>query len=84
MNLRANFYNLYCLSMNCRQSIYWNSVETRAIFDAENLAATHTCTCCGQSLFSAMDIEIKQITAEAGIISGRPSYDQAVKVPKKG
>jgi hypothetical protein len=57
--------------MNCGQSIYWNNVETRAAFNAENLAATHLCACCSQSLSSTMDIEIKQMTAEVGIMSGK-------------
>jgi hypothetical protein len=33
-------------------------------FTLENLAATHTCTCCNQSLASAIDLEIKNTMAE--------------------
>jgi len=75
MSASPYFFNLYCLNMNCQQSIYWNSVETRAIFDAETLTATHLCACCSQSLSSAMDIEIKQMTAEVGVISGRSYHN---------
>lgn len=77
MNQSPYFYNLYCLDMNCKQSIYLNSVVTKAVFNLENLAATHLCTCCGQLLSSAMDIEIRQVTAEAGIVSGKPYHNSS-------
>ena len=70
-------YSLYCLNMNCGQSIYWNSLETRVTFNAENLAATHLCTCCGQPLFSAMDIEIRHMTAQLGVISGKTHHNSS-------
>jgi hypothetical protein len=71
MSQLSSFYHLYCLNMNCRQSIYWNSVETKTRFTADNLTATHLCVYCGQPLFSAMDIEIKQMTALAGVTAGK-------------
>ena len=77
MSQSPYFYNLYCLDMNCKQSIYLNSVETSAVFNAENLVATHFCACCGQPLSSAMDIEIKQMTAEAGIKSIKPYHNSS-------
>jgi hypothetical protein len=73
-----SLYNLYCINMSCEASIYRNSVETQVIFDAENLAATHICTCCRQPLFSAMDIAIERMTAEVGVKAmGKPYYNSS-------
>lgn len=74
MSQSTYFYNLYCLNMDCGQSIYWSSVEARAAFTAENLVATHLCACCSQPLSSAMDFEIKHMTAQVGVISGKPYH----------
>jgi hypothetical protein len=76
MSLYPNYYNLYCLNMNCERSIYWSSVETRAEFNEVNLGSIHRCTCCDQPLSSSMDIEIKQVTAEAGVTLDR-SYQNS-------
>lgn len=75
MNDPIVFYNLYCINKHCEISIYLESAQTRVIFNKENLIAMHTCTCCNQPLFSAMDIEIEQMIAEAGIILAKPYYD---------
>ncbi|MGZ3750357.1 MAG: hypothetical protein ACXVB0_04325 [Mucilaginibacter sp.] len=54
-------------------------MEIQVPFDIENLTATHTCACCGRQLFSAMDIEIEQVTAEMGIKSiNKPYYSSNI------
>jgi len=66
MNQAPSFYNLYCTNIHCDRSIHLHGVQTRAIFDIDNLTATHICTGCHQPLFSPMDIEIEQMITEAG------------------
>jgi hypothetical protein len=76
MNDPIALYNLYCLNIRCEASIYHNNTEIQVVFDAENLSANHICTCCRYSLFSAMDFEIEQVTAELGVITmNKPYYN---------
>jgi hypothetical protein len=74
MNQAPSFYNLYCVNIHCDKSIHLHGVQTRAIFDIENLTATHICTGCRQPLFSPMDIEIGQMITEAGMSIPHKSY----------
>jgi hypothetical protein len=61
------YYNLYCVNMHCETSIYHNIKENEIPFTESNLVTTHGCACCKQPLVSAMDMEIEQVVAEAGI-----------------
>ena len=71
-----SFYNLYCINVDCDKSIHLHGVQTRVIFDIENLTATHICLGCRQPLFSPMDIEIEQMVTEAGVrIQDKPYYN---------
>jgi len=53
--------------MHCQSSIYHNIKENEVSFTETNLLKTHPCACCNQILVSAMDMEIEQVVAEAGI-----------------
>jgi len=76
MNQAPSLYNLYCINIHCEASIYHNNTLIQAIFDEENLGANHICTSCRYSLFSAMDLEIEQITAEVGVLRvHKPHYN---------
>ncbi len=57
-------YFLYCMNFQCKDSIYRQMAITPVSFTVENLIATHTCTCCNQSLASAIDLEIKNMMEE--------------------
>jgi len=71
----AKLYHLYCININCTASIYYNNAEIQVIFNPENLASIHICAICRRQLYSAMDIEIEQITAIAGVKTpDRPYY----------
>jgi hypothetical protein len=72
----VELYHLYCININCMTSIYHNNVEIKVILDVENLASTHICVNCRRQLYSAMDIEIEQITAMAGVKTmDKPYYN---------
>ncbi|HEY4197774.1 MAG TPA: hypothetical protein VGM63_19675 [Mucilaginibacter sp.] len=61
------YYNLYCINIQCGISIYNHINENEILFTESNLVAAHRCPCCKQQLVSAMDMEIEQVVAEAGI-----------------
>ena len=63
------FFNVYCLNMQCKLSIYHNGLVINLPFTAGNLVSDHVCSCCNESLVSAMDMEIKHVLA--GSISSR-------------
>jgi hypothetical protein len=61
------YYNLYCINMRCQISIYKINKEIEMALTIENLTKTHICVNCCQQLVSAMDIDLEQITSQAGI-----------------
>jgi hypothetical protein len=63
MNLSLPFFYLYCINNKCSISIYNKSGYIEIPFTAENIVATHFCSCCQKQLVSAMDVEIEQLTA---------------------
>ena len=56
---------MYCMNAKCKISIYNELEELQLPFTIDNLVATHYCPCCNKPLVSAMDVEIKQMVAEA-------------------
>ena len=69
MNMKHlnSFYHLYCINMVCPGSVFGSIQDIRLELTPENLTDTHLCVCCGAHLVTAIDIEIKQLLAEAGI-----------------
>ena len=65
-NLMSSFY-VYCMNAKCKISIYNQLEELQLPFTIDNLVATHNCPCCNKAMVSAMDVEIKQIVAEANL-----------------
>jgi hypothetical protein len=65
MKQAFNLYFLYCKNLQCKNSIFHQMVEVQIPFTIENLMATHTCTCCGKPLVSAVNIDINRATEEA-------------------
>jgi hypothetical protein len=61
------FYHLYCINMACSGSVLGTIEEIRLALTPENLTDTHWCPQCGVQLVTAIDIEIRQILAEARI-----------------
>lgn len=56
---------VYCMNAKCKVSIYNQLEELQLPFTIDNLISTHRCPCCNNAMVSAMDIEIKQMVAEA-------------------
>ncbi|HTE00727.1 MAG TPA: hypothetical protein VK668_15655 [Mucilaginibacter sp.] len=52
------------MNLQCKRSIYNQTVAIHVPFTAENLVATHTCTCCNERLVSAIDLEIEHTMKE--------------------
>lgn len=67
MNNTYSFYNLYCVNMQCKQSLYQNIWQTKIPLNEENLLETHHCLACEQPLTSTIEMEIKLIAAGAGV-----------------
>lgn len=61
------FYHLYCINMACRGSVFGTIHEIRLELTHENFTDTHLCPQCSAQLVSAIDIEIRQVLAEARI-----------------
>jgi hypothetical protein len=74
MKQSPKLYNLYCMNMQCKVSIYHRMTEQCTPLTAENLTGKHFCTCCNQSLASAIDLEIKQTMAVVNSQEMKPSY----------
>jgi hypothetical protein len=67
MNDLHPYYNLYCINLHCDISIYNKIMGLEVPFTEQNLLDTHSCICCEQPMVSAMEIEIEQVVAGAGI-----------------
>jgi hypothetical protein len=65
MNHYTDYYHLYCIDRQCQVSIYKNMLPVRIPLTAKNLVASHSCTCCHQTLVSAVDLEISDMLASA-------------------
>jgi hypothetical protein len=61
------FYHLYCINRVCPGSVFGSIQEIRLELTPENLIDIHVCPQCYARLVTAIDIEIRQILAEARI-----------------
>ena len=75
MNQPIKLYYLYCLNVQCKESIYHCMKELQVPLDAKNLFKKHQCACCHEPLVSAIDIAIENVVTEAEFQkTHRPSF----------
>lgn len=67
MNATIASYNLYCINVRCKNSVFNEIEETRIGFTEKNILEKHTCKACRRPLVSMMDIEIERTLFRAGI-----------------
>lgn len=68
MDKSVERYFLYCMNLQCQNSIYHNMMATQMPLSEESLLSRHCCTYCSQPLASAIDLEIKYTLANLNVV----------------
>jgi hypothetical protein len=67
MDKTVERYFLYCMNMQCQNSIYHDMTAIQIPLSEENLLSKHCCAHCDQPLVSAIDLEINQVLAHLNV-----------------
>jgi hypothetical protein len=61
----TTFYYLYCINIQCRESVTTHIPDFILPLTETNLLINHKCEACGQTLISAMEVELEQILTDS-------------------
>jgi len=64
MDYSHSFFNMYCINMHCKTSVYNHIKEITMPLTEKTLLARHDCPFCGKTLVSTIEAEIGHLMAE--------------------
>lgn len=68
MDKYVECYSLYCMNLQCQNSIYHNIMDVQMPLSEDSLLSTHNCAHCKRPLVSAIDLEINYTLTNLNVI----------------